>query len=139
MTLNPYLNFNGDAEEAANLYAELLGGRIENLHHYSDMPPMEGMPAIPGNWMGKIMHCCLSYPGGSLSMADMLPSMPSTQGNSIVLTLSCESAEQAQRAWNLLSIDAQKVGCPLGEAFFAKLYGEVTDRFGVSWAVMFEE
>lgn len=139
MTLYPYLNFNGQAEEAATLYATLLSGTIENLCRYNQMPPVEGMPPIPAEWANKLMHCCLTYPGGSLSLADMHPAMPATRGNNIVLTMTCDSAEQTQKAWTILSEGALNIGYPLGEAFFAKLYGELTDRFGTSWAVMFEE
>ncbi len=72
MKLTSYLIFNGQAEEAASLYADVLGGKIENLYRYDSMPPTPEMP-IPEECKQMIMHCCIIFPGGSMSMADTLP------------------------------------------------------------------
>ena len=140
MKITSYLVFNGQAEEAAGFYADVLGGRIENLYRFSQMPPVEGMPPIPDDCKQWIMHSCIDFPGGSMSVADTLPSDPRDFGNGgHILTLSCDSAAQAEAAWAKLTAGAQKISCPLQETFYAKLYGEVVDRFGVLWAVMYEE
>jgi PhnB protein len=140
MKITSYLFFNGQAEEAARFYADLLGGTLENLYRYWDMPPMEGMPPIPDECKELVMHCCIAFPGGTMSVADTLPSDARTFGNGgHMLTLACESVAQAEEAYGKLSADAQKINCPLGESFFAKRYGEVIDRFGVLWAIMYEE
>jgi PhnB protein len=74
-----------------------------------------------------------------MSVADTLPSDPRSFGNGgHVLTLSVDSVAEAETAWARLTAGARKINCPLAEAFFAKRYGEVTDRFGVLWAVMYE-
>ena len=39
MKLTSYLVFNSQAEEAANFYADVLGGKIDNLYRYESMPP----------------------------------------------------------------------------------------------------
>lgn len=46
---------------------------------------------------------------------------------------------QAEEAYAKLIVDAQKIECELSEAFFAKRHAEVVDRFGVLWAIMFDE
>ncbi len=140
MNITSYLIFNGQAEEAAGFYADLTGGTIENLYRYWDTPHMEGMPAVPEDSKDKIMHCCIVFPGGSMSLADTLPSDPRNFGNGgHILTLSCDSAGQAEEAYGKLCAGAQKINCELGETFWAKRYGEVVDRYGVLWAVMYEE
>ena len=70
MKLTSYLVFNGQAEEAANFYAGVLGGKIENLYRYDTMPPQPGMPDVPEEFKQKILHCCIDFPGGSMSTAD---------------------------------------------------------------------
>ena len=60
MKLTSYLIFNGQAEEAANLYANILGGKIGELHRYDSMPADAGMPEIPNDFKQKIMHCCIA-------------------------------------------------------------------------------
>lgn len=139
MTISSYLVFNGQAEEAAKFYAEALGGTIVSLHRYSEMPPDACMPEIPENLKSRVMHSQIDFPGGYLALADSLPDDPRAFGNGHVLTLNGESVEQTEAAWARLTAGAQKIPCPLGEVFYAKRYGEIVDRFGVLWAVMFEE
>jgi PhnB protein len=143
MKITAYLVFNGQAEEAAKFYADALGGKIDNLHRYGDFPPTEGMPPLTDEQKKLVGHCCISspdFPGGTLGISDTLPSDPRSFGNGgHMLTLSVDSVARAEAMWAGLTRGAQKIACPLGEAFFAKRYGEFTDRYGILWAVMYEE
>lgn len=140
MTLTSYLIFNGLAEEAANFYADLLGGKIENLFRYDSMPAQPGMPIVPIDYKQRILHCCIDFPGGSMSVADTLPGDERNFGNGgHMLTLMCDSIAQTEEIYAKLSVGAQKIQCELSEAFFAKRYAEVFDRFGVLWALLYEE
>ncbi len=142
MKLTSYLIFNGQAEEAANFYADVLGGKIGDLYRYESMPAQPGMPEVPNDFKQKIMHCCIAFPGGTMSVA-VADSLPSDERNfgkgGHMLTLVCESIAQAEEVYAKLCIDAQKIQCELSEVFFAKRYAEVVDRFGVLWAIMFAE
>jgi PhnB protein len=139
MKITSYLMFNGEAEEAANFYVGVLGGKIGDLYRYSEMPPMSGCE-VPADYVQKVGHCCISFPGGSMALADTLPSDPRTFGNGgHILTLSCDSAAQAEEIYAKLVADARKINVELDEVFFAERYGEVVDRYGVLWAVMFEK
>lgn len=40
-TINPYLNFAGNTEEAFNFYRSVFGGEFTGIHRFGDMP-MEG-------------------------------------------------------------------------------------------------
>ncbi len=139
MNITSYLIFNGQAEEAANFYAEAFGGKVENLYRYASMPLQPGMPEIPEESKQLIMHCCITYPGGSMSAADTLPTDPRTFGNGHMLTISCDSIAQSEEIYARLCAGAQNIQCELAEAFFAKRYGEIVDRFGILWAIMYEE
>lgn len=140
MNLTSYLVFNGQAEEAANFYADALSGKIENLFRYDSMPAQSGMPEVPQDYKQKILHCCINFSGGSMSVADTLPNDQRSFGNGgHMLTLSCESIAQTEEIYAKLCVGAQKIQCELAEAFFAKSYSEVVDRYGVLWAIMFEE
>lgn len=140
MKLTSYLIFNGQAEEAANFYADVLGGKIENLYRYDSMPVESGMPEVPNNFRQKILHCCIDFPGGTMSVADSMPSDKRNFGKGgHILTLMCESISHTEEVYAKLSDGAQKIQCELAEAFFAKRYAEVVDRYGILWAIMFEE
>ena len=140
MNLTSYLIFNGRAEEAANFYADVLGGKIENLYRYDSMPLQPGMPEIPDDFKQKILHCCIDFPGGTMSVADTMPSDERDFGKGgHMLTLMCDSIAQIEDVYAKLCVDAQKIQCELSEAFFAKRYAEVVDRYGVLCAIMYEE
>ena len=140
MKLTSYLIFNGQAEEAANFYADLLGGKLQDLHRYESMPPQPGMPEVPSDFKQKIMHCCIVFPGGGMSVADSLPTDARSFGNGgHMLTLVCDSIAQTEEIYAKLCVDAQNILCELSEAFFAKRYAEVVDRYGVLWALMYAE
>ena len=140
MKITSYLIFNGQAEEAANFYADLLGGKIENLYRYDSMPAIPGMPEIPDDFKQKVLHCCIEFPGGSMSAADSMPDDERDFGKGgHMLTLMCDSIAQIEEIYTKLCVDAQKIACELSEAFFAKRYAEVVDRYGVLWALLYEE
>ncbi len=139
MKLTSYLIFNGQAEEAASFYAGVLGGKIENLYRYDSMPSTPEMP-IPDECKQMILHCCIVFPGGSISVADSLPNDKRNFGNKgHMLTLDCDSIIHTEEVYAKLTEGAQKIECELAEVFFAKRYAEVVDRYGVLWAVMYEE
>ena len=139
MKLTSYLIFNGEAEAAANFYANVLNGKIENLYRYDAMPSTPEMP-VPEECKQMVLHCCIVFPGGSMSVADTLPHDKRSFGNrGHMLTLSCDSIAHAEEVYAKLSEKAQKIECELAEAFFAKRYAEVVDRYGVLWAIMYNE
>ncbi len=139
MKLTSYLVFNGQAEEAANFYADVLGGKIGDLYRYDSMPSTPEMQ-IPEECKQMIMHGCIAVPGGSMAVADSLPHDQRNFGNKgHMLTLACDSIAQTEEVYAKLIEGAQKIECELAEAFFAKRYAEVIDRYGVLWAVMYYE
>lgn len=140
MNITPYLIFNGEAEEAANFYADALGGKIENLYRYSSMPPQSGV-IVPDDFKQKVLHCCIIFPGGSMSAADNLPGYAcgSEGKGGHMLTINCDSAAQAEDVYARLSSGARKIQCEMSETYYANRYAEVLDRYGVLWAILYEE
>lgn len=133
MRLKPYLTFNGSAEEAAEFYATVLGGTVKELHRYGDF-----MPDVPEEYRAKVVHLCLEFDGNTFGMADVEPGKKSDFGHwGHSLTLHCDSIEQIETLYAALSAQGS-VKCPLGEACFAKRYAELTDRYGVAWALIIE-
>ena len=137
-TLTPYLSFDGTTREAFRFYEQALGAKIQAMMSFADMPKMPapaggcegGMPAGDG-----IMHACLEQPGGAMLMAGDQPAHLPYEGiKGAMLALQYDTVDQAQSAFHALS-QGGHVTMPLAPAFWAKTFGMVTDRFGVSWAV----
>jgi len=141
-TLTPYLSFDGKTREAFAFYAKALGAEIQAMMSYDDMPAMPESEASgadcgagPRPTGDGIMHACLVLPGGARLMAgDTPPGMPFEGMTGVMLALEYGSVDQAHSAFNALSQGGQ-VTMPLAPAFWAKTFGMLTDRFGISWAV----
>lgn len=138
-TLSPYLSFAGTTREAFAFYAQALGGQIQAMMSFADMPAppadAEGCSGAPMPGGDGIMHACLVLPGGAMLMAgDVPPGMPFDGIKGAMLALQYDTVEQAQAVFHTLSSGGQ-VTMPLAPTFWARTFGMVTDRFGVSWAV----
>ncbi|HEY9381671.1 MAG TPA: VOC family protein [Burkholderiales bacterium] len=136
MQIQPYLFFEGRAEEAIELYRNALGAKVEMLMHFKDSPePPPPGECAPGS-DDKVMHASLRIGDSTVMMSDgRCSGQPSFQGFS--LSLSASSQAEAERWFAALS-DGGQVQMPLGQTFFARRFGMVADRFGVSWMIILE-
>lgn len=136
MQIQPYLFFEGRAEEAIEFYRNALGAKVEMLMHFKDSPePPPPGECAPGS-DDKVMHASLQIGDSTVMMSDgRCSGQPSFQGFS--LSLSASSEAEAERWFAALSAGGQ-VQMPLGQTFFAHRFGMVADRFGVSWMIILE-
>jgi PhnB protein len=136
-TLNPYLNFNGNTEEAFNFYKSVFGGEFITLQRFRDTPEAD---RIPANDQDKIMHVALPIGQGNILMAtDALESMGQklVAGNNISLSIDAGSEAEADKLFNALAAGGQ-VNMPLEKAFWGAYFGMLTDRFGIQWMVNYD-
>lgn len=133
----PYLNFNGNTEEAFNFYKSVFGGEFSMVMRYKDAPPEHQMGESNGN---KIMHISLPLGHGTLLMGSDVPEMYSnaTIGSNISISISAESQEEADTLFNGLSAGGQ-VTMPLENAFWGSYFGMFKDKFEVNWMVSYDE
>ena len=107
--INPYLDFNGNAEEAFNFYKSVFGGEFAAVMRWKDMPAdMEGCEGmtLTGDDQEKIMHIALPIGGGNVLMAsDSLEAMgpKRTVGNNFSIAISTQSKEELEKLYNALS------------------------------------
>ena len=131
-TLNPYLNFPGNAEEAFNFYKSVFGGEFRTLQRLKDTPDAD---KIPLNEQEKIMHVALPIGGNLLMGTDVLESMPKVIfGTNSAISIDAASEEEANRLFNGLSTGG-KIEMPLEKMFWGAYFGFFTDKFGVQWMV----
>lgn len=134
LTINPYLNFKDNTEEAFNFYKSVFGGEFATVMRVKETPMAE---TIPANERDRIMHIALPIGKGSILMgSDILESMGQTlkPGNNFYIAISPESKEEANKIFNGLSAGGQ-VGMPLADAFWGAYFGMCTDKFGIQWMV----
>ena len=131
--IQPYLFFDGRAEEAIDFYRRTVGAEVEMMMRFSDSPEPcpEGM--VPKGSEHKIMHACIKIGGSPVMASDgNCQNRAAFQGFSLSYTVPDEKA--ADRVFNALA-DGGQVQMPLNKTFFSPRFGMVADKFGVSWMV----
>ena len=129
ITLNPYLNFRGNAREAMEFYEGVFGGKLNVAtfadYHASTDPSEDDL----------VMHADLEAAGGIRFMgADVPNRMEYTPGTNFSMSLSGEDEAELRGYFEKLS-DEGSVTMPLEKAPWGDIFGMCTDRFGISWLV----
>lgn len=131
ISLNPYLNFHGNARQALEFYHSVLGGEIR-LMQYDSVPGMMGDPAESE----KIMHGQIDTEDGlTIMAADYPASMAEAPDAASVGHSVCVSGDDAERIralWEGMSNGAQ-IREPFETAPWGDTFGMLADRFGVPW------
>jgi PhnB protein len=126
--LNPYLNFNGNARQALEFYASVLGGTL-NLSTFADFGDKDSPIA------DKIMHGQLETEAGyTIMAADAPPGMESPGFHGFGVSLSGDDGDALRGYFDKLS-DGGSVTMPMQKQAWGDEFGMVTDQFGVPWLV----
>ena len=137
-TINPYLHFDGNAEEAFNFYKSVFGGEFAAVMRFGDASKAEacGEMKIPDNELNKIMHIALPISDGNILMAtDRLEAMGKLEaGNNFSISISAKSRDEADKLFSGLS-EGGKIEMPLADAFWGAYFGMLEDKFSISWMV----
>lgn len=130
--LTPYLSFSGNCREAMNFYKEVFGGKLEMMT-WAEAPPEScgDGPKTNEALKDKIMHGCLTNGDFCLMAADSPQGEPK-MGDSVHLTVNCESIDEIDKLFKLLGTDGKTV-MPLDNTFWGARFGIVVDKFGFNW------
>jgi len=136
-TAEPYLYFNGNAEEAFHFYKSVFEVELTEILRFGDLE--DNPMGISDKDREKIAHIAIPLGNSILMGTDQVESMGQslTIGNNFYITLIPETAEEADRVFNKLS-DGGKVLMPLKKEFWAEKYGMCTDKFGIQWMISYE-
>ncbi len=128
-TLNAYLGFRGNARQAMEFYAEVLGGNL-TVSTFG-----ENQAATDPSEADLVMHADLEGPDGLRLMGSDTPShMEYRPGTNVSLSLSGDDEATLRGYFEKLS-DGGSVTMPLEKAPWGDLFGMCTDRFGTQWLV----
>jgi PhnB protein len=134
MQVNPYLNFNGQCEEAFKFYEQCLGGKIAFKMTYGESPIAEHAPA---GWRDKVLHATLLLGERALMGADAPPDRyQRPQGFSVSLAM--KNPADAERIFQALA-EGGTVTMPLQQTFWAVRFGMLIDRFSIPWMINCEQ
>jgi PhnB protein len=129
--LNPYINFSGNAREAMEFYQSVFGGKLD-VSTFGDFQ----MPGISEDDVNLIMHSQLATTAGFTIMGSDLPAsmgeVPDV--SNITVSISGDEADEIRGYWDGLAEGGQ-VAMPLEQAPWGDYFGQLSDKFGVSWMV----
>jgi PhnB protein len=127
--INPYLNFNGDAAQAVELYQSALGATVVTLSRFGDMPGSNAPPETKD----RVMHAVLRLSeGGVVMLSDLHPGMPYTPGTNAYVCLDFDDAADMEKKFDALAVGG-KVEMPLNDTFWGAKFGTLVDAHGIQW------
>lgn len=133
-TINPYINFNGNAEEAFNFYRSVFGGEFSSIVRFKDLESPE-FP-VPENEANKIMRIALPI-GENILIANDVPESlgpVSENENRSKISVSAENREEADRIFNGLTASGA-IEMPMSESPWGTYFGMFRDKYGIEWTI----
>ncbi len=137
-TINPWINFNGNAEEAFTFYRSVFGGEFGKIIRFKDLAS-DAFP-IPEDEANKIMRIALPIGKHNVLIANDVPGFlgrVSEEENRSKIAVSAESREEAEKIFNGLSAGGSVEG-PIGEGPWGTYAGMLRDKYGIEWIVEFD-
>lgn len=137
--LNPYIHFNGNAEEAFTFYQSVFGGEFTRIIRFKDIANEQFQ--VPEHEANKLMNITLPISDGSRLIGSDVPEMMgkvNEKDNRNTLFISAGSREEADKLFNGLSSGGM-VEMPIEDGPFGSYFGMFTDKFGVEWMVEYTQ
>lgn len=136
-TLNPYLYFNGNCEEAFNLYKFVFQKEFTYLGRYQDVPQTDRQTFKESD--EKIMHVSLPISKETILMgADNQEAYTELlRYSNFSLIVHAGTKEEADRLFKGLSEGGQ-IKMPMNQTFWGSYYGICIDKFGIMWKITIE-
>lgn len=136
--INPYINFNGNAEEAFLFYQSVFGGEFAQITRFKEMESRE-FP-IDESEANKIMHIALPI-GQNILMGNDVPvfmGKVNENENRSKIAVSTASREEADHIFNGLSVGGT-IEFPINDSPWGSYFGMFRDKYGIEWTVDFDK
>ena len=136
-TINPWINFNGNAEEAFTFYKSVFGGEFTKVIRFKDIESTE-FP-VAEKEKNKIMLITLPIGKNNTLLANDVPEIMgkvNENENRSKISVSTESKEEADKIFNGLSAGGE-VEMPMDDSFWGSYFGMFRDKYGIEWVIEF--
>ena len=136
--INPWINFNGNAEEAFTFYKSVFGGEFTKITRFKDLSSSE-FP-VPEEEANKIMYIGLPLGKNNVLIANDVPAFMgqvNENENRSKISVNTESREEADRIFNGLSAGGEVEG-PIGDSPWNTYAGMFRDKYGIEWIIEFD-
>jgi len=136
-TINPYINFTGNAEEAFTFYKSVFGGEFGPIVRFKDLESDEF--SVSENEAEKIMRITLPI-GGNILIANDVPEVMgrvNENENRSKIAITAETKEEADKLFDGLS-EGGAVEMPMDESPWGTYFAMLRDKYGIEWTVEFD-
>ncbi len=136
-TINTWINFNGNAEEAFTFYKSVFGGEFTRVVRFKDIASAESQ--VPEKEENKIMYISLPIGTDTVLIANDVPEIMgrvNENENRSKILVSTESKEEADKLFTGLS-SGGKVEGPMGDSPWDSYAGMFRDKYGIEWIIEF--
>lgn len=137
VSINPHVNFNGNAEDAFTFYKSVFGGDFTKVVRFKDVAH-PGFPVSEAE-ARKIMYIALPI-GTNVLMGNDVPEFmgkTNEDENRSKIAIHCESNEEADKLFNGLSRGGH-VEVPIADSPWGSYFGMFRDKYGIEWMVDFD-
>jgi PhnB protein len=136
-TINTWINFNGNAEEAFTFYKSVFGGEFSKVMRFKDIASDELRVAEKEE--NKLMYISLPIGNNTVLIANDVPEVlgkVNEHENRSKILVSTKSREEAEKLFDDLSAEGEVEG-PMGDSPWNSYAGMFRDKFGIEWIIEF--
>lgn len=135
--INPWINFNGNAEKAFIFYKSVFGGEFTKVIRFKDLASTEFKVAEKEE--NKIMYIALPIGKSNILIANDVPEIMgrvNERENRSKILVNTKSKEEADRLFTGLSAGGEVEG-PMGDSPWGNYAGMFRDKYGIEWIIEF--
>ena len=136
LRLTPYVVLDGDTREAIAFYEKALDAKVVFVQTFADMPANPDFP-LPDEAKDRVAHASLKVGDSDLMFSDSFPGQSIAKGDQVTICIVSDDVEKSKRIFDALQ-DGGQVHMPLQETHFSPAYGNVKDKFGITFQIFTE-
>ncbi|WP_289142888.1 VOC family protein [uncultured Brevibacillus sp.] len=136
LRLTPYVVLDGETREAIAFYEKALDAKVVFVQTFADMPANPDFP-LPDEAKDRVAHASLKVGDSDLMFSDSFPGQSIPKGDQVTICIVSDDVEKSKRIFDALQ-DGGQVHMPLQETHFSPAYGNLKDKFGITFQIFTE-
>ena len=133
--LTPYITLEGRSKEAIQFYKQVIGAEVLSIITYGEMPDMSN--TFRDELKSLVAHAKVKVGETEIMFSDAPGGSPLENGKRVTICITTNDVEKSKRIYEALRQDGQ-VNMPFKEEPFSPGFGDVTDKFGVTFQIYTE-
>ncbi|MCL2839702.1 MAG: VOC family protein [Defluviitaleaceae bacterium] len=130
--VEPMIQFDGDCEEAIEVYQKAFGAKLIHFMRFSEADPQDWQSVE--DTKDLVYHAQIMIGSQRILLCDNLfNDLP--RGHSVYPVITFKTVDEVKAAYNILA-DGATIKTPLGKTTYSACIGSLVDKFGIHWDLM---